>query len=139
MSKTKTTSYTLARQRTQPFRKTITYLSEQPLIGPDGPVKGDAGKPVLKMLPDPERPPVQLSFEVDKDIDLTDEEIGYLENAIKGGVIEPTNRDAKGRQKAAPRDYVPGADEIIAKLEKQVDDQAAEIAQLKKDLKAATK
>jgi hypothetical protein len=136
MAKSKTTSYTLARGRTQPYRKTITYLSEQPLLGQDGkPVKGPDGKSIPKMLPDPKRKPVQLVFDVDKDIDLTDEEIGYLENAIKGGYIVPTNRDEKGRQKATtPRDYVPGAEEIIAKLEKQVETLSAKNAELEAKL-----
>lgn len=136
MSKSATTSYTLARGRTAPYRKTITYLSEQPLKGADGkPVTGPDGKPVMKMLRDPKREPVQMVFEADKDIELTEEEIGYLANAIKGGYIVPTNRDAKGRQRSAPKDYVPGADEIIAKLEKKVEDLSAKLAAVKADAK----
>lgn len=139
MSK-KTTSYTLARGRTQPYRKTLTYLSKQPLIGPDGtPVTGPDGKPVLKMLRDPKREPVQLVFEPDEDIELTEEEIGYLANAIAGGYIVPTNRDAKGRQRSQRSEPMPEATEIIAKIEKQVEELSAENAQLKADLKAATK
>lgn len=139
MSKTKATSYTLARGRTQPYRKTLTYLSAQPLKDAEGKtVKSEDGKPVMKMLADPKRPPVQLVFEPDEDIDLTEEEVGYLANAIKGGFIVPTNRDAKGRQKTTRNVPSPEAADEIAKLEKKIEDLAADNAQLKADLEAAT-
>lgn len=134
MTKSSTTPYTLARGRNQPYRKTITYLSEQPLIGSDGKqVVGPDGKPVLKMLPDPKRPAVQMVFEADEDIELTEEELGHLENAIKSGVIVPTNRDGKGRQRSTRVAPSPEAADEIAKLEKKVEEVSAKNAELKSE------
>jgi hypothetical protein len=103
-------SYTLRRDREQEFRRTINYES------------GVAA---------------QLVFQPGVHVELTQEEVDGLENEIKVGMIVPSNRDDKGRQKLI-REVTPEATATITKLEKQVEELSAENAQLKADLEAAT-
>lgn len=67
--------YTLRRDRTDPFRRTVNYKS------------GESA---------------QLVFSADRDIELTDEEVAALEKEINVGMILLSDRDAKGRQRSGP-------------------------------------
>lgn len=64
--------YTLRRDREQEFRRTITY---------------DNGTAV------------QMVFNRDTDVDLTQDEVDFLETEIDAGMLVPSNRDEKKRQR----------------------------------------
>lgn len=81
---------------------------------------------------------IQMVFEPDRDYEVTDEELaGGLQKLVDDGLLVDPNRDPKGRRRplAAP---TADATAAIDKLEKRVEDLAAENAQLKADLEAAT-
>lgn len=71
MAKQKT-SYTLRRDRTQEFRRTVRYKNGSTAV---------------------------LVFQPGVDIELTAEEVAFLKNEIECGMVVVTNRDGKGRQR----------------------------------------
>ncbi len=105
-----TTSYTLAFGYPTAFRRTVQ--------------SGDAR--------------VQLVFEPGEHYELTDEEAEGIQKELSVGLIVPSDFDPKGRQKR-PTPISTDANSVIAKLEAKVESLAAENAQLKADLEAATK
>ena len=104
-------SYTLKRDHEGDFRRTIHYEN------------GDSV--VLVMSPG-------------LHLDLSQEEVDGLEKEISSGFIVPSNTDDKGRQKVV-RQESPEATATIARLEKRVEEQAAEIAALNSQLEEATR
>ncbi len=104
-------SYTLKRGRESQFRRTIRYESGVS---------------------------AQLVFSPDQHIDLTQEEVDGLRKEIACGLIVPSNTDDKGRQRVV-REVTTEAKATIESLQSQVDELAAENAQLKADMEAASK
>lgn len=124
MSKTKTASYTLQIGRTKAFQRTIFAFKEID-------AKDELGTPIKKKVRDESVEPVTMVFEPGQDYQLTPDEIDFLATEIRTGVLVPTNRDPKGRQKTLPADYVPNADEKIAELEGKIESLAAANSELK--------
>lgn len=119
----KTTPYTLQRGREQEFRRTVNYFTTD-----------KDGNKVL----DPKRESVQFRFIAGEDVQLTDEEIEFMETDIKAGFIVRADRDAKGRQRVQRDEPTPEAADIIAKLEKKVEDLSAKLASVKAENKKLT-
>lgn len=103
-------SYTLRRDRQQEFRRTIKYESGVT---------------------------AQLVFKQGVDVELTQEEVDGLESEIACGMIVPTNRDDKGRQRVV-REVTPEATATICNLEQQVEELSAKCAELTRQLGEAT-
>jgi hypothetical protein len=82
---------------------------------------------------------VQIVFEPNEDKEVTKAEIdGGLQPFIDCGLLVDPNRDPKGRQRR-PAAVTADAASEIAKLEKKVEDLAAENSKLRADLEVATK
>ncbi len=107
-----------------PYRRTVTL---------DGSTK--ANKPVSS-----EAEKVQLEFQPGQAYDLSDIEAEGCRDLIENGFLVPARTDEKGRNKpvqvSSPRT---DADGTIDKLEKKVEELAAENAELKAQLKNAPK
>lgn len=131
MAKAPTKSFTLQRGRTQPFHRTITFSKKV--------VRKDEKTGKQTATIEQVKKPVHMVFEPDVDYELTEEEQAFLVTEISNGLLVPTNRDAKGRQKTDRSEQAPEAAEQLASLQSRVDELEAANAKLTKDLADATK
>jgi hypothetical protein len=122
-AKPKSGTFTLRNGHATTFRRTVTLDGSS--LNPKKPT-ADAEK-------------VQLAFEPGVDYPLSEVEVAGCQDLIDAGILVPANRDDKGRNKPIAASPRTDADSTIDKLEKKVEELAAENAALKAKLAAAPK
>lgn len=117
-------SYTLAYGHQTPFRRTVTLDG-----GANRAIKGN------------EPAKVQLTFNPGEHIELSDTEAVAVKDLIDIGMLVPSDKDEQGRQRQpvrGPASPHSNADAVVAQLEAKCEQQAAELAELRAELKIRT-